>query len=158
MKKNGFTIIEMLVVIFFLSVGMVGVLIAIQQTMAGTEVSSQRLTAIYLCQEGIEIVRNIRDGNWLEQIDNPALPWDDGLNTGDYEGDYTMAQSLASWAGRNLKIDAGFYKYSDTGTSTPFQRKISISKSDQNQMKVSVTVYWDTHEITVEEHLYNWRQ
>lgn len=166
--KKGFTIIEMLVTIFFLSVGVTGVLVAIQQVAAYVDNSFYNLTAVYLAQEGIEIVRNIRDGNWLE-----GNSWDDGLAAGDWEADYAMSQGadLVSWSdpGRDLKIDGGFYKYSisPSATSTPFKRKITISKTNldgvpgYDQMKVKVKVTWEAkgqHEILAEEYLYNWRE
>lgn len=161
MRKKGFTIVEMLVTIFFISVGITGVLIAIQQTMAYIDVLSLRLTAIYLAQEGIEIVRDIRDGNWLELV-----AWDTDLGEEDYEADYTMTDSLESWSDRYLRINGGFYNYS-SGTITPFKRKITIDKLDldgdtfPDQMKVTVIVEWEAkgeHQISAEEILYNWRQ
>lgn len=159
MQKKGFTIIEILAAIFVLTVGMIGVLTVIQQTMAYGEILNERLTAIYLVQEGIEIVRNIRDGNWLE----PASSWDANLTAGDWEGDYTMTDSLILWMGdgRNLKIDGGFYKYSDNGTTTSFKRRITIEKPEADQLKATVTVNWEargaTSSISAQEELYNWR-
>ncbi len=161
---GGFTIIEILAAVFVLTVGMIGVLTVIQQTMAYGEILNERLIAIYLVQEGIEIVRNIRDGNWLE----PASSWDADLTAGDWEGDWTMTDSLDSYQDRNLKIDNGFYKYSLSGTSTPFRRKITISdklnldgQPGDDQMKVTVTVSWQargaTSSISAQEELYNWR-
>jgi type II secretory pathway pseudopilin PulG len=155
MKKGGFTIIEILAVIFFLSVAMVGALIAIQQTMAWTETSFQRLTAIYLAQEGIEIVRNIRDTNWLKNN-----VWDQGLSEGDWETDYQSQTLDDNYDGAFLLIDGGFYNYT-SGTSTPFKRKVTISDKTADQMKVTVTVSWEAkgeHQISAQEILYNWRQ
>lgn len=115
LKKNlgGFTIIEVLAAIFVLTVGMIGVLTVIQQTMAQIETLNERLIAIYFAQEGIEIVRNIRDGNWLAET-----TWDNNLGVGNWEADY-LAQDLSSWVepGSYLRIDGGFYNYS-SGTST----------------------------------------
>ncbi|MBU4299046.1 prepilin-type N-terminal cleavage/methylation domain-containing protein [Patescibacteria group bacterium] len=164
MKKNlgGFTIIEVLAAIFVLTVGMIGVLTVIQQTMAQIETLNERLIAIYFAQEGIEIVRNIRDGNWLAET-----TWDNNLGVGNWEADY-LAQDLSSWVepGSYLRIDGGFYNYS-SGTSTSFKREIIISDklnldgiAGDDQMKVTVTVYWEAkgeHQISAQEFLYNWR-
>lgn len=160
----------MLVTIFFLSVGIIGVLIAVQQATAYVDNSFYRLTAIYLAQEGIETVRNIRDGNWLKGTEcAPGEIWDCGLGIGDFEADYDDT-SLSPWADRNLKIDGDFYGYSGAGTQTTFKRKITISDKQNldgdplntaDQMKVTVTVSWESkgqHSVSAEEYLYNWRE
>lgn len=164
-KKKGFTIIESLVTIFFVSVGIIGTLTAIQQTMVYVEISSSQLTAIYLAQEGIEIVKNIRDGNWLENR-YTATSWDQGVDAGDREADYQITQTLTNYTGQFLLLDGGFYNYS-SGNPSPFKRKITISDKQDldgdtfpDQMKVAVTVIWEakgSHEISVQEFLYNWR-
>ena len=65
-NKNGFTLLEVIVAIFVITIGVIGVISVVQRTAAFTSISSSRLQAAYLAQEGIEIARNIRDGNWLE--------------------------------------------------------------------------------------------
>lgn len=156
--NKGFTLIEVMIAIFVMAVGIVGALSLIQQTIAFAALSSSRLVASYLAQEGIEIVRNIRDGNWLEE--NPL--WTDGIGNGIWEGDYTMTQNLEPWnsPGRYLKIDNGFYKYSPSGSQTKFKRKITIVDGTDT-LKVSVLVEWQqigkTHQVTAQEYLYNWR-
>lgn len=182
LKSAGFTIIEVTVAIFIITAGVVGVLSLISQTVGSATISSQRLTAAYLAQEGIEIVRNIRDSNWLEQRwseDDPPQPfWDDGLGgcgpapagcEADYKVDtlqedvpLTSCPFPCDYDDLNfLNIDGdGFYSYS-TGTPTKFKRKITITPSGGDILQVSVSVRWEekgrTHEIEVREHLYNWR-
>lgn len=74
MKPKGFTLIEVIVAIFLVTVGIGGVYALIQRTTAFTPVVSARFTAVYLAQEGIELVRNKRDSNWLT-----GDPWDSNL-------------------------------------------------------------------------------
>lgn len=157
-EKKGFTLLEVIIAIFIITTGIVGVLGLISQTITVTNISSQRLIAAYLAQEGVEIVRNIRDTNWLEE----APSWDDGLTVGDWEGDYDDIQNLTSWInpGNFLNVDAaGFYSYS-AGTQTKFKRKITIQPV-VNILEVSVLVEWqykgNTYSISVQENLYNWR-
>ena len=64
-NNKGFTIIELIISIFILSVGLVGVFNALSVVTVLTAGSADRVTATYLAQEGMEIVRNIRDTNWL---------------------------------------------------------------------------------------------
>lgn len=81
MKPKGFTLIEVIVAVFLVTVGIGGVYALIQRTTAFTPVISARLTAAYLAQEGIELVRNKRDSNWLARD-----PWDSNLPFGTESG------------------------------------------------------------------------
>ena len=165
-NKEGFSLIELMVVIFFVSVALPGILLAISRAMAGINDSTLRLRAIYLAQEGIEIVRNIRDTNWLNGATSTALE-----SPGDYEANYKSVSltpcpfPCSASQLRFLKIDNnGFYQYS-TGTTTPFKRKIRIDKTDDldgdgeaDRERVIVEVSWTkrgTHSVKAEEYLYN---
>jgi prepilin-type N-terminal cleavage/methylation domain-containing protein len=157
---RGFTLIEITVAIFLITVGTLGAFNMIQRIITFTSVISSQLTASYLAQEGIEIARNIRDTNWLEQRGSPGLPWSDGLvgcGSG-CEADYNDA-GLSSYTGRFLKIDNGFYNY-DAGTNTVFKRKITIFPQ-VDVLEVSVEVSWQErgrdHRVTAQTELYNWK-
>lgn len=167
MKNKGFTLLEVIAAIFVITVGMIGAMSAVQKTITLISVSSSRLTAVYLAQEGIEIVRNIRDGNWLEgrTIDTP---WDEGLNicSAGCEGDYTILAGedpvLSVYQDRKLRIDPinGFFNYT-TGGETKFKRKITIILDGSDILKVLVEVNWVEREmpqtLSAQENLYKWR-
>lgn len=152
-KKKTFTIIETIGAIFLLSLVIGGSLSLISQLIILSSISTQKLVAAYLAQEGVEIVRNIRDTNILNNNN-----WDDKLQNGDWEADYNDA-FLSSYSGKNLKIDQkGFYNY-ENGNDSQFKRKISISKSPDNTfLEVRVTVFWQergrSHQLKVQENLY----
>ena len=167
-EKNGagFTIIELIISIFVLSVAVIGVFSAFSIMTILTYDSADRLTATYLAQEGMEIIRNIRDTNWLN-MDNPpegiTPTWDSGIDSCGQgcEVDYTTSGSFSSpvaplnGIGRYLKIDAsGFYSYLDCPSGKPcgpkFMRKIVIvhpKDSNGNEisyiLKVIVEVAWN---------------
>ena len=155
MKNKSFTLIESVVAIFMLTVGTVGAFSLIQKTLAFTSINSSRLAAAYLGQEGIELVRNIRDANYLAKI-----AWDNGLNScaGGCEIDYNDPV-LVPYSGRLLKIDGGFYNY-DSGTDTFFKREITITPQ-AGALNISVEVNWTerarTHHVIVQTELYDWR-
>ena len=65
-SSKGFTIIELIISIFILSVALVGIFSAFSIVTILTSDSADRLTGTYLAQEGMEIVRNIRDTNWIK--------------------------------------------------------------------------------------------
>lgn len=179
-KNTGFTLLEVIVAIFILTVGIGGSFSLIQQTISTASMIQSRLIAAYLGQEGIEIVRNIRDNNWLKQresLQSPPLPvWNDGMSgcqgpTNCCEGDYKTKvppskTPLTSLVGCDfnslnyLKIDDdGFYSYLP-GTPTKFKRKILIDPIEDNKMKVVVIIQWKEknkiHEVEIVEHITNW--
>ena len=170
--RNGFTLIETLSAIFIILIGLVSGLSLITQTISFMSLASSKLVASYLTQEGIEIVRNIRDTNWLEGSGNF---WDEGLtgcSTGciaDYKHSYDPSDQedpdLPGYSDQFLDVDsAGFYSY-DPGTATKFQRKITINNGFDSEgisiLNVSVVVNWQqagkTNTVSAQEYLYNWR-
>ena len=161
--KRSFTLIEALIAIFLVNVGVVGAFTLVSQIIAFTQITSSRLIALYLGQEGIEIVRNIRDSNFLKIHRGIAgINWDTGLTgcTAGCEADYNDP-SLVS-ASRYLKINGGFFNY-DSGQYTVFKRRIIVtSDTDRGTaiLRVSVEVSWQergkTHQVAVQENLYKW--
>jgi len=152
--NRSFTIIEVIFAITVLTVGVLGTFAFISHFSQYTSISESRLTASYLTQEGIEIVKNIRDGNWLE-----TSVWNDNLSVGRYEGDYNSTNTLDSYTNGYLAIDSdGFY--ASTNTLDIFQREIQICTSSDNIIYVSSTVSWQergrVHSITAEAKIFNW--
>jgi len=172
---------EAIVAIFVITTGIVGVLSLFTQTISSATFSKDKLIAAYLAQEGIEIVRNIRDTNWLEQYTESTNPWNEGLTgcSGNCEADYFCTtvedpdptnppfhRCLDSYdSGHFLKINTNdLYNYA-TGTDTKFKRKITITPTNDLEgnpiLNVSILVEWQergrTHSVTVKENLYNWK-
>lgn len=160
-RKNGFTLLEVIITLFVVIVGVVAVYIASQQSLFYTQNSISQLTAAYLAQEGIEIVRNIRDTNWLNNRN-----WDTGLtaceaSSGGCEADYgdgSLSPSGATLIPLNLET-TGFYGY-NSGTPTRFTRRITIG-SEPGYLKVIVLVEWKQKgggpkSIGIQENLYPW--
>ena len=155
MKKNAFTLPEVILAIFILTTAVASGSVLIQQTFTLVSLNQSKLIAYYLAQEGIEIVRNIRDNNWLA-----GTTWKEGLGTEDYEVSYNDTE-LSPNQNRPLSIDDsdGFYSYSG-GAPTKFKRKISISEVGDDTLQVTVLVTWTErsreHTAKVIENLHNW--
>lgn len=153
---KGFTLLETIVAVGVIMVGLVAVLTLINNSLFYVSLIKDRLVAANLNSEGLEVVRNIRDNNWLQ---NRA--WNNGLSNGDYNVVYNSL-SLSSYADTELMIDAsnGLYNYSSGGPSG-FKRKISISNLSSYELRVISTIAWQRKGITytnsVEDHLFNWR-
>lgn len=155
-QNRGFTIIETLIAVAVLTAGIVGTYFFISHFTRHTSISKDRLTASYLALEGTEIVKNIRDSNWLR-----GSLWNSGLSEDSWEADYTETTSLSdTYDGDYLNLDSdGFYGYG-AGTTTKFKREIEICTSTGDIIYASSTVRWSergrSRHITVEEKLYNW--
>lgn len=170
--KNGFTLLEAIVAIFVLIVAISGSFTLINYVISSTPVTTSKLIASYMAQEGIELIRNIRDTNWLQATG----VWDKGLSsecTGacqcidangcvvDYADTNQLDPILQAYTGQFLNIDANnLYGYSG-GTSTKFQRQIIISPLSPDILNVSISIYWQdkgiNYQINAQENLYNWR-
>lgn len=163
--RRGFTIIELVVAIFLVTVGTGAAMAVIQSTIGFSAITSGQLTASYLAQEGIEIIRNQRDNNWLAQRENPGLAWDNGITAAiDYRLDYRSRSfpdaGCALGADNYLKYDGSFYNCL-SGAETQFKRKITIIKPGADEMAVSVQVSWSErgreHQVTAQTKLRNWK-
>jgi hypothetical protein len=183
LKNKGFTIIEIIITVFLLAIAVVGIFSAFSLMVILTSNTADQLTSAYLAQEGMEIIRNIRDNNWLGmEVDPTVVSWDEGLTDCEHpagcEVDYRTITSgqypVYPASDRFFKIDpnVGFYNY-ETGTDTKFKRKITIECLPNNNcttehiMKVIVEVSWTQKPnilnpsgasgiIQVEDILYNW--
>lgn len=150
-NKNyrGFTLVELMVVVLVLSIGLVGAMNLIARTFIQARLVSSKLAAAYLAQEGMEIVRNIRDTNWIQ-----GNVWDSGIGDGNQQADYND-QALTAYQNSFLKFDNSFYTY-DSGADTKFKRRINIQKS-ADEISVTVTITWDNYEVQAFEKIYKWR-
>ena len=159
-KYKSFTLIEVIVAIFILTVGVLAVFGVIADVFNYISFNSSKLKAIYLAQEGLEIVKNIRDTNYLKKRNNPGIQWDNGLPEGEWEADYDDESLGQLYAGSFLNIDSNnFYSYSP-GSPTPFKRKIKIEKLADDILRVTVDVLWEekgrSHKVSVQEELHDW--
>ena len=155
-QNRGFTLIELVIAIFILVVAIVGVYNSFSTIVVLTTGASSRLTAAYLAQEGIEIVRNMRDNNWLKG----EVDWRNGLLgcLNGCEADYRTGTStdvrsgLTAFSDNYLKINkdigtakSGFYSYDSVGdyAITKFKRKITITPVGTDVLQVFVLVTWE---------------
>lgn len=77
--RRGFSLIEVLVAAFIITLGAGGAFALLQRTTSFTSNAAFQLEASYLAQEGMEIVRNIRDTNLLKVHKGVGGNWTNGL-------------------------------------------------------------------------------
>ncbi len=168
--KKGFTIIELVISIFVLAIAVVGIFSALSIIMILTADSADRFTATYLAQEGMEIVRNIRDTNWLNMnvppVSGTAYSWADGLTNDATQNSIDCTENNPSWCeadyaavslshGKDpLELNSnGFYVYNTKDINpveTKFKRRIIIepivdvdgNSSPYHILKAKIEVSW----------------
>lgn len=153
--KSGFSLIGVIVAVFILSIGMIGVLDLSQASLRAASLSQTRLIASGLAQEGIEMVRYMRrtQSDWSD--------WYDAVSSGDYRVQYDNS-SLLPFSETPLKFNAasGLYQY-DSGDNSQFYRKIGLTKISADEVKVVVEVKWQRggawRNLTAEDRLWNWK-
>lgn len=140
--QRGFTVVETLVALGILVIGLSGGFAAVSTSLRSTTLSKEQVTAFYLAQEAVELVRYVRDTNSLQ-----GNNWLHGLaeNVGDPCGDEKICYvdgsilpigwgtcSASDWTACPVlrKHDTShYYTYNTGGTSpTIFTRSIQITR------------------------------
>lgn len=151
-----------MIAIAVLSIGLLGIVSLTTRALSEEQDVADNFRASYLGAEGIEIARNIIDGNYLV----PGNPWDQGFvcsGTCHVALDYASTDlSKACSSGDQLYFNASTGLYSlTTGNPTPFTRCVNITPLSANEIRISSVVSWTAHgnplTVTVEDHFFNWR-
>jgi len=167
--RQGFTIIEVLIAIFIIALGAGGLLTLSSQTIKASSFVNNKLVASYLAQEGVEIVRNIRDTNYLKiRQGDTGVAWDDNIILPGNDcatrcqTDYNDTALAGVGALTPLLRDAAtnLYWY-DSGTATNFTREIKATLIGTDKIEVVVTVFWTErnnvqHNVVAATELFNW--
>ncbi len=167
LKSAGFTMLELIVTIAILSFGIVAVYGAFSPLVKLNNSNSMRFRAMYLGQEGFEVVRNIRDNNvigaqsWSFLIDACSQGCQADYKTG--TSAETSDNQLKPYDDNNfLKINSdGLYSY-DAGENTIFKRKITVAQPmGSDVLKINVQIFWDysgeSFNYETVGYLYNWQ-
>jgi prepilin-type N-terminal cleavage/methylation domain-containing protein len=158
-NKSGFTLVEVLTVLFVISLGLIGVLSLIVQNIQSQNINKRTIAAYQLAQEGLELVRKTRDTNWRN-----AVAWNLNLGAGSYFMDYLdeTPSVIVHDTDSELYLDSnGFYIHGGVTTPTPFKRTIEIIPIDAGSMRVYAHVVWyDRDKVfnyDLETLFYDWR-
>lgn len=159
-KSPAFTLVEIVAVLFIVSVGLLGVVSLLIQNIRSQSINKNGVIAYQLAQEGIELIRKTRDTNWVNGIN----PWDQALSAGNYYMAYTHSfpQPLTSPSDARLFYNSsGFYDHNSSGSATIFSRVISLNDLESaDKIGVTVTVSWgdrdSQYDYTLDTILYNW--
>lgn len=178
--NKAFSLLEVTMAMGVLVIGILGVFSLVLQNAKVQTVNKQYLTASMLAQEGIEIVRNKRDDNWMA-LDADNIDWFDEITGGSLDDDFTVDfQNPGSFdftvnsindndARLYFENGTNLYTHTATGnTPTPYYRLIEISEftdhdgdGEEDSFHVISRVQWTgqggTRHYVAETLLYNWR-
>ena len=82
--KEGSLLIESIVSINIALIGLLGVLGLLSSSLSLNRDMGQKIIATYLAAEGIEVVKNLIDLNYVDG----NVAWNERINTGSYELSY----------------------------------------------------------------------
>ncbi len=157
-SERGFTLLESLVAVAILTTGIsTSAFLVIQSIQTGNKIQ-KRIVAAHLAQEGVEVIRNIRDSNWLS-----GSNWTANINTAGIAGcvDYDDSSIDMSCAvGRNLFFNGSRYVYDSQPSS--FSRTASTTLLDvgapDEKLWVEVNVSCGANcNVKLSEYLYDWK-
>jgi prepilin-type N-terminal cleavage/methylation domain-containing protein len=155
-NNQGFTLVEVLVTVFIIGVVVTGLYGILAWNIRLAVSISNNYAASLLAQEGIEVVRNIRDTEW-QQSSSFGL----SLPDGDYSVQYDSS-ALGNDQDEYLSFDAPTGSFSYNGSvDTIFKREIVISSPTVDQKAVVVNVTWREYgndkTLSAEDRLFNWK-
>jgi prepilin-type N-terminal cleavage/methylation domain-containing protein len=160
-EKKAFTLIEVITVLLVVSLGMVGVLSLIVQNIQSQILNKDTLIAYQLAQEGMELVRQVRDTNWRNSLD-----WRTNLAAGTYRMDYldSIPNTALGRTDGDLSQDENGMYYSNPGGllgNKGFSRLIYLEERADEGLLVTINIYWSDHGrdyvYSLESLLYDWR-
>jgi len=172
-KQSAFSLLETVVVLFIVSVGLLGVLTLVVNSQKTRTLNKNALVAQYLAREGIELIRNVRDTNWLESTSSAPIAWNryiEGSPSGiNYRVSYDnfIPEPITDISEAKLQFstgtDSNFYTHATGSPDSMFSRMVTITAADSAapSSTVSVLVQWldqgQTYSYTLDTLLYDWR-
>ncbi len=153
--SSGFTLIEIILVMFLVSFVFTGIYSLLAKISHHEKDNRYVIIASNLAQEGVEIIRNRRDENLLEELDmNDGLSvgvcqpyWDgsDGTGTAHCNGSKSV----------NVGLDANGIYGNGEASSTIFKRSCDISASGglpvEELLEIECTVSWKSPSLKVDK-------
>jgi type II secretory pathway pseudopilin PulG len=162
MKKNiyptisshaGFTLLETLFAILIFSAALISLMAISSKGISATNQVKNETTAFYLAQEGLEVIRNIRDSNFNASSGSGGATWNALINQCEgvscevvYNG---LIPSVAPCQQCEVfKNSAGSY-VNGTGTPLGFTRELMLTPQGTTQDEYLVTsrVRWQAKNI-----------
>ncbi len=178
-RMRGFTLVETLVAISIFSVSIITGMVVMGQGISDINYAKQKIIANYLAQEGIEMVRNMRDSYMLHDTGSGDKDFDsfanefsscnenvgcsfDTTKNNIENNDFIFRCSGNNQTKCDVYISNGNYNNNKTGSPTGFRRIIWADTSNKNNgdVKIFTKVSWTQKSglklVTLSNVLFNW--
>ena len=164
-NNKGFTLIEVLVAVFVLSLAITGMMSVLSRGLTNIDNAKNKIIATYLAQEGIESILNTRDAYVIGGYSWNTFRSNLITLCGNSNGCYIDLGIMDMYKDNDpnkykLYINNGGYSTDVSSNYSGFKRKITAQQKTLDEVSVSSTVSWnnDTQTVTFSEHLFNWIQ
>lgn len=164
-SSSGFTLLEMLFAVIIFSFALVSLMTIAGRGVVATATAKDQLTAQFLAEELIEVARNMRDANFVNQQDwlSAVEDCDDGC-----DAEYYTASSPQLIPCENNDVCTALYNNNgqyrpnnDNGNLSLFSRNITVERIGDNHAKLVATVNWRQRTVnrtyTVQTYFTNWQ-
>lgn len=143
--KHGFSLVELIITLFIFAIGLAAVVFMTSKNIKSSVDAKDQIVASELAQEGIELIRNLKDRKNLD-----VSPYDHACSTNCQNLRVDINSNIPAASSRRLNLNGNFYTHSTTGSPTRFFRRIdititgNISPSPSNRvMTVKSYVTWN---------------
>jgi Tfp pilus assembly protein PilV len=164
-SKSGQTIVELLISISVLTVGFMGILNLLNQSLSMNRMVTDSYTGLNLSTEGLEIMKNMVDHNIILH-----QPWNQDLcPSASFEVDYATNDLTATGvklafptSTTKLLYDTSAGFQYGTGSPVNFTRTVKTDCSNPDRIRVTSLVSWTTRgnakfETEAEDYFFDWR-
>ncbi len=156
-SEKGFTLIETLVSLLIFSIALTAIFSLLSNNLRDALLVEHNFIASGLVQEGMEVVRNLRDNDWYA-----GNPFGTEIPNSTFRVQWNSLTFLPLGTNPPLKKDSGTGLMSyDTGDDTIFRRTVTVYILSDLERMVIVTVTWDERgrprSVSAEDHLFNWK-
>lgn len=164
--QKGLTLVEALVTLVVLSLGLIPAVAILASSTRISSLIKNNLIAANLAQEGVEVIRSLRDANWFANLAFSnglqgywRVQWDTNFST-------SPLQPIGSNPPLKFHPSTGIYDYSTgiDGIDTNFKRSVSVAMTANTcncelivVSRVDWTQYGRTRTQNVEAHLFDWK-
>jgi prepilin-type N-terminal cleavage/methylation domain-containing protein len=159
-EEKGFSLIEVIAAVTIMTVGILTVVSLINTNLKTSRESRNRLIALNLSQEGLELTRNYRDSLWKQgtRMQDTLIFKSDGRYVIDpKDGRLNSGKPSSLYLDPNTKLIHHNLSGLANQTLLPFSREIIISNVGAGNVTVTSLVEWENKEIKLVETLYDWK-
>jgi len=136
LNNKGQSLVELIVAIAVIEIGIFSVWSLFLINFNAEREAEMRIVGVNLAREGVEVIKNIRDSNWLKSNNNTLKdaadpssiwPWDDSLAAGAVSVNFDSPAPLGADFDA-LYIDSyGYYSNVALGQLSPYKRKVTLN-------------------------------